>query len=544
MGGLIALLAILGAGSATISLIIRNLYYICQPNEVLIFAGSSRRLGQKKVGYRLVKGGSSIRTPLLEKAMRMDLTNMIIELRVSNSYSKGGIPLKVDGVANIKIAGEEPTIHNAIERLLGKSRKEIETIAKETLEGNLRGVLASLTPEQVNEDKIAFAKSLLDEAEEDLEKLGLVLDTLQIQNISDDVRYLDSIGRKQQAELQRDARIAEAEAKAASAIQTAENEKITSVRRIDRDMGIAEAEAERRIQDALTQRPAVIAESESEIAAELARIQAEIPVQQERIKQVAQQLKADVIAPAEADCKREIASAQGSAASIIEDGKAQAEGTQKLAESWKTAGPNARDIFLLQKLETLLKTLTATVPDVAVHNVTVIDGQGGGMAKQAVSFIEQLKHTTGLDIPAAVNSLAAAKDGNSGGPQANTVSPEPPSSTRPDAFTARTAPYASVPYADTAHTEEFPLEVASPSDSAPRPVFKDAIYKMLDRVAETHPTQAEAEARIERTVKTMMSLKKYLRQTWEDGGDVALADLIQHPRIHVPVSKVKTWILP
>ncbi|MEM8809579.1 MAG: SPFH domain-containing protein [Cyanobacteria bacterium P01_G01_bin.38] len=420
MGGLIALLAILGAGSATISLIIRNLYYICQPNEVLIFAGSSRRLGQKKVGYRLVKGGSSIRTPLLEKAMRMDLTNMIIELRVSNSYSKGGIPLKVDGVANIKIAGEEPTIHNAIERLLGKSRKEIETIAKETLEGNLRGVLASLTPEQVNEDKIAFAKSLLDEAEEDLEKLGLVLDTLQIQNISDDVRYLDSIGRKQQAELQRDARIAEAEAQAASAVQTAENEKITSVRRIERDMGIAEAEAERRIQDALTQRPAVIAESESEIAAELARIQAEIPVQQERIKQVAQQLQADVVAPAEADCKLAIARAQGKAASIIEDGKAQAEGTQKLAESWQTAGPNARDIFLLQKLEVLLKTLTATVPDVAVHNVTVIDGQnGGGMAKQAVSFIEQLKHTTGLDIPAAVNGLAAAKGSNANGGDAD-----------------------------------------------------------------------------------------------------------------------------
>jgi flotillin len=409
MGGLIALLAILGAGAGVGSLIIRNLYYICQPNEVLIFAGSSRRVGQKKVGYRLVKGGSSIRTPLLEKAMRMDLTNMIIELRVSNAYSKGGIPLKVDGVANIKIAGEEPAIHNAIERLLGKSRQDVEKIAKETLEGNLRGVLASLTPEQVNEDKIAFAKSLLDEAEEDLEKLGLVLDTLQIQNISDEVRYLDSIGRKQQAELQRDARIAEAEARAASMIETAENEKITAVRRIDRDMGIAEAEAERRIQDAVTKREAVIAEAEAEIASELARIQAEIPVQQERIKQVTQQLQADVVAPAEADCKRAIAEAQGNAARIIEDGKAQAEGTKKLAESWKAAGESARDIFLLQKLEVLLKTLTATVPDVSVQNVTVIDGTTGGAAKQAVSFMEQLKHTTGLDIAEVINNFSNSR---------------------------------------------------------------------------------------------------------------------------------------
>ncbi len=369
-------------------------------------------MGNGKVGYRLVKGGSSIRTPLLEKVMRMNLTNMIIELKVSNAYSKGGIPLHVSGVANIKIAGEEPTIHNAIERLLGKPRKEIEKMAKETLEGNLRGVLASLTPEQVNEDKIAFAKSLLDEAEEDLEKLGLVLDTLQIQNISDDVRYLDSIGRKQQADLQRDARIAEAEAKAESEIQTAENEKITKVRRLERDIGISQAAAEQRTQDALTMRAAVIAEAEAEIAAELARIQADVPVQQERIKQVMEQLKADVIAPAEADCKRAIAQAKGNASTIIEEGKAQAEGTRSLAESWISAGDSARDIFLLQKLETLLKTLTATVPDVAVQNVTVIDTQSGNLATQAAAFMTQLKQTSGVDLAGAISNISGSNSSN------------------------------------------------------------------------------------------------------------------------------------
>jgi flotillin len=406
------LLLIMALASGSGYFIIKNLYYICQPNEILIFAGGSQRMGDRKVGYRLVKGGSSIRTPLLEKVMRMNLTNMIIELKVSNAYSKGGIPLRVDGVANIKIAGEEPTIHNAIERLLGKPREEIEKIAKETLEGNLRGVLASLTPEQVNEDKIAFAKSLLDEAEEDLEKLGLVLDTLQIQNISDDVRYLDSIGRKQQADLQRDARIAEAEAKAESAVQTAENRKITDVRRLERDIGIAQAAAEQKTQDALTMRAALIAEAEAEIAAELARIQADVPVQEERIKQVTEQLKADVIAPAEADCTRAQAQAKGNAASIIESGKAQAEGTQRLAESWVAAGENARDIFLLQKLESLLKTLSATVPEIAVQNVTVIDGQSGNLATQAAAFMTQLKQTSGVDVAGAINGLSGGSNGD------------------------------------------------------------------------------------------------------------------------------------
>ena len=403
MFGSLLILAALASGSGYF--IIKNLYYICQPNEILIFAGSKQKTEDRMLGYRLVKGGSSIRTPLLEKAMRMNLTNMIIELKVSNAYSKGGIPLHVDGVANIKIAGEEPTIHNAVEKLLGKPRKEIEKIAKETLEGNLRGVLASLTPEQVNEDKIAFAKSLLDEAEEDLEKLGLVLDTLQIQNISDDVRYLDSIGRKQQADLQRDARIAEAEAKAESEVQTAENKKITSVRRLERDIGIAEAAAEQRTQDALTMRAAVVAEAEAEIAAELARIQADVPVQEQRIKQVAQQLQADVIAPAEADCKRAIAQAKGNASTILEEGKAQAEGTLRLAESWVAAGDSARDIFLLQKLEGLLKTLTSTVPQVSVKNVTVIDIQSGNMATQAAAFMAQLKQTSGVDLAGAINGF-------------------------------------------------------------------------------------------------------------------------------------------
>ena len=407
MGTIALLLGLLGLGGGAGWFMIRNLYHICQPSEILIFAGTKTRTHDgKDVGYRLVKGGSSIRIPMMEETFRMDLTNMIIELKVTNAYSKGGIPLNVEGVANIKIAGEEPTIHNAIERLLGKNRKQIELLAKQTLEGNLRGVLASLTPEQVNEDKIAFAKSLLDEAEHDLEKLGLVLDNLQIQNISDDVYYLDSIGRKQQAELLRDARIAEAKAKAESAIKDSENKKATSLRQIGRDLEIAKATAEQRIRDAMTKREALVAEAEAKVVAEVAKAEAEVAVQTERIKQVKQQLQADIVAPAEAKCKQAIAKAQGDAASIVEDGKAQVEGTQRLAESWKAAGENAREIFLFQKLETLIKMMAAGVPAVEVESMTVVDGKDGNQATQIASFVDQLRQTTGLDIPEIANHLS------------------------------------------------------------------------------------------------------------------------------------------
>ena len=84
-----------------------------------------------------------------------------------------------------------------------------------------------------------------------LEQLGLILDNLQIQNISDDVNYLNSIGRKQQADLLRDARIAEAQAKAQSALQTAENfKKRTSLRQIEAKIETTRADAERRLQNA------------------------------------------------------------------------------------------------------------------------------------------------------------------------------------------------------------------------------------------------------------------------------------------------------
>ena len=388
------------AGLWAFILLLRQLYYICQPSEVLIFAGLRRRTGSgQTLGYRTVRGGSALRIPVLEEVMRLDLSNMIIDLRVENAYSKGGIPLNVSGVANIKISGDEPGIHNAIERLIGKSQDEIRHIAKETLEGNLRGVMSSLTPEQLNEDKVTFARTLLEEAEDDLQRLGLVLDTLQIQNISDDVRYLDSIGRKQLVELKRDSRIAEAEAKSQSAVKQAENQRITDLRRLDKDLAIATANAEKRTTDALTRRAALIAEVEASVGAELARAEAELPVQTERIKQVTEQLQADIVAPAESECQTMMAEAKGEAATIIEQGRSQADGLRDLVESLKRSGDDAKRLFLLQKLEPLLTMLSDTVQPVEVEEVSLVAEKSAGSTLTIATLLKQLQQSTGLKLP-------------------------------------------------------------------------------------------------------------------------------------------------
>ncbi|MCA9670072.1 MAG: flotillin family protein [Myxococcales bacterium] len=417
-------LTILGViGLLLIALTVKKLLYICQPNEVLIFSGgTSRHDSRGEVPYKPIKGGRKVRIPLFEVVDRMVLTNMAINVAVSGAFSKGGIPLNVDGVANVKIAGEEPLLGNAVERLLGKPRHEIINIAKETLEGNLRGVLAKLTPEEVNADKLAFAQQLMNEADDDLNVLGLVLDTLKIQNVSDGVGYLDSIGRISGAEVRKKATIVEAEAQADATVKDAQNRQRTELVRIDATIRTLMAQCERDVTDAKTQQAALVAEANGQIGAAVVQAKAELEVQRARIEQVRRQLEADIITPASAQMLARSQQAQGEAATIVEEGKATAEVLKRITTAWKQAGPNAREVFLMQKLQTMVGTLTRTVEGVKVDKVTVLprsahgNGNGGGdIAARVIGANEQIKAALGVDV---VGAVSAKLSGNGAQPSA------------------------------------------------------------------------------------------------------------------------------
>src|SRR5262249_2000861 len=156
---------------------------------------------------------------------------------------------------------------------------------KETLEGNLRGVLAGLTPEEVNEDKQRFAQTLLEEGEHDMSRMGLVLDTLKIQNVTDEVNYLASIGRIRGAGLNQVQAIAEAEARADAAVQQAANWSAAESAKIEADLQIARQETARRIADASSKREATIQEAKGQVAALVAQSKAEIDRQKARALQ-------------------------------------------------------------------------------------------------------------------------------------------------------------------------------------------------------------------------------------------------------------------
>ncbi len=411
----VALVIVVALFGLAISFVLTRFLYICQPNQVLVFSGGTRAVTGaegRKVGYRIIKGGRAVRIPLLESVDSMDLTNMPIEVGVQGAYSKGGIPVNVHGIANVKIAGEQPVLDNAIERLLGVDRGQIMQMAKDTLEGNLRGVLATLTPEELNQDKIKFAQSLLVEAEDDLRRLGLELDTLKIQDVSDDVNYLDSIGRKQSAEVQKKALIAEARAKAESAVQSAANRQQTELSKIEAAISTARARNASRVADAQTRGAALVAEAQGQVASQQARAEGELDVQKARVEQVRRQLAADVLEPARARKAAAESAAKGAAAQIVEQGRATASAMTQIAGTWREVGPAARNVFLMQKVADLTRIVMGTVKTLKIERLTVLGGIGGAsggaglgapeLTGRLIAANEHIKAATGVDLAAAL----------------------------------------------------------------------------------------------------------------------------------------------
>jgi flotillin len=318
-------------------------------------------------------------------------------------------------VANVKIAGEEPLLNNAVERFLTRKSDEVLRIARETLEGNLRGVLATLTPEEVNEDKTRFAENLIDEAEHDMRRMGLVLETLKIQNVSDEVGYLNSIGRIRGASVRQEAAIAEAVAQADAAVKRANTQAAAELARIDAELEIMRAKFLKRTADAQTKRAAVIAEAEGQVGAEVAQLRAELELQRARVVQTQRQLEADVVQPAQAACAAAEQVARGEAARVVEAGRAQAAALGAIVARYQADAHSTRDILVFQKLLPLIGAVAGATRPVSLEKLTVLprvaDGQAPDFSRQAVRTAEELRAATGIDLASIARRLAGGAPG-------------------------------------------------------------------------------------------------------------------------------------
>ncbi len=299
--------------------LISSNYIKVPPNEAAVFSGRKRKLGDgRTVGYRVVRGGAALRIPLLEKVDYLSLNLITIPLEIRRAYTVKGVPVSVKAVANVKIKGDDLSLQAASERFLGMTPPELQKVIFQTLEGHLRAILGTLTVEEINNDRQSFAQKLTSEAATDLERMGIGVDVLIIQEISDEEGYLDALGKRRTAEVKRDAQIGEAEAtrdskiQASLAMQEGEKVKLDSEANISlatRDMEVKKAQYQAEIQrerstaeqagplSSARARQAVVAE---EVRIEKIRTQEQISVQEQEILRREKELEATVVKPADA----------------------------------------------------------------------------------------------------------------------------------------------------------------------------------------------------------------------------------------------------
>jgi len=383
---------------------------ICKPNEIVVISGRRHRLADgTSVGYKVLHGGRSFRVPLLEEVNRMDMRLIPVQVEVANAYSKGGIPLRVHAIANVKIASDPARARNAIERSLSMTTRQIGSVAQQTLEGVLREVVAELTPEEVNEDRLKFAATLIRNAKEDFDKLGLELDVLKVQSVSDEQGYLANLGRARIARMIRDAQnaenaanqaIAEAQAEARQRAETAQKKAEATVLTKRNELRAAQAKYD-------AQAKAV--ENEAEVAAHTARVEAEQELQAMRAELERLRLECDVFLPAEAERLAAEAEARGRAAPVVESGKANAEALRVVAQEWQAAGRDGRDLYVLQHLQQFVEAAVARVTRAKIGELSVVDGGDGESFTGAVaSFpaaVSEVLHETGRAIGVDMDDL-------------------------------------------------------------------------------------------------------------------------------------------
>ena len=282
------------------------------PNQVLIVSG---RGDQPTV----VTGGRKFIWPVFERVDDLSLEIVTIDVTTPDVPTIKGVPVTVEGVAQIKIGSDENSIRTAAIQFLAKSQEEIRHIAHETLAGHLRAILGTLTVEQIYRDREAFAQKVQEVSGEDMASMGLEIVSFVIKDISDAEGYLEALGRPRIAEVKRDATIGEAEAERDATIESAKARQEGESAKFDAETKIAESKKDFEVQKAAYELETNKKQAEAELAYTLQQnitnqtvkeeaVQIEvvekhkrIEVQQQEVSRREQELDATVKKPAEAE---------------------------------------------------------------------------------------------------------------------------------------------------------------------------------------------------------------------------------------------------
>jgi flotillin len=264
-------------------------YRKASPNEALIISGRGHTLHDEdgiphRVGFRIIKGGGTLVIPVLEKVDRLSLETMTIDVGTPEVYTAQGVPIIVEGVAQIKVRGELISIATAAEQFLSKSTQEMKDVVKQTLEGHLRAILGTMSVEEVYRNREAFAQRVQDVSATDLANMGFTIISFTIKDVHDKQGYLAALGKPRIAQVKRDALIAEAEAARDAQIKQAQAEQLGKIGEIEAQAEVAEAQRDYNIK--VAQYNAIVNQqrAEADLAYDLQKFKTEQLVRAEEIR--------------------------------------------------------------------------------------------------------------------------------------------------------------------------------------------------------------------------------------------------------------------
>src|SRR5689334_13080440 len=294
------------------------------PNQVLVVSGRKRAYSDpdgsiQARGFRIVKGGGTFVMPVLEKVDILSLELLTIDVQTPEVYTSKGVPVRVDGVAQIKVKGDDVSIATAAEQFLSKGVDDIKNIATQTLEGHLRAILGTMTVEDIYQNRDAFASKVQEVAAGDMANMGLSIVSFTIRDIRDSQGYLEALGKPRIAQVKRDAQIAQAEADRDAMIRSSQAVQAGQEAKFAADSKIAAAQRDYQSNVAQYQAAVNQKKAEADLAYDLQKFktgqlvkaeevqvqiiekQKQIELQQQEILRKQRELEATVQKPADAE---------------------------------------------------------------------------------------------------------------------------------------------------------------------------------------------------------------------------------------------------
>ncbi|UCD95671.1 MAG: flotillin [Candidatus Zixiibacteriota bacterium] len=424
--------------AAIVTVILKN-YRKVGPNEVLIISGGRKRKvtlpdgSTREVGYRMRIGGGTFVRPFIEQAQILPLEIIPMDIQVEDAISTNGIRCTVRGTAEVKIAGDEASIHLASEQFLGKPLTDIRDVALRTLEGSTRAFIGTMDLESINKNRKDFGARVFEDVGAYFANMGLKLLSFNLKEITDPSGYLEALGRPRIVEAKRDAEVAEAQSARDAIIKSADARKEGDVAKIAADTKIAEANQELELRKAELQIDLNSKKANADFAYELERhklnqdLKAEeakvrmiekdsaIELEKKEISRVEQELEAKIRKPAAAEQYRLEAEAKGMAEAkraqgVVEAellkkiGEAEAEALRKKAESWNAYSQPALLQLMFDKLPELAREMAAPISK--VDKIVMVSSDGklgtskitGEMAAMLAQLPTVVKSLSGFDL--------------------------------------------------------------------------------------------------------------------------------------------------